>query len=126
MAHAFSDRNLNGDVFGFLDDGETVGVVGRTDADRTFLQLGYDRAITDKILFVADYYSGRSPISGIQPTLYYSVNDKASFGIGYFFNNAARGADNADQLYLCFDYNFGGPAAAAGEPALGDPGAPAG
>ena len=106
VAHAFSDDNL-----GF-------------DADETFLQLGYDRAITDKILFVADFYSGRSPISGVQPTLYYSVNDKASFGIGYFFNNAARGAGNADQLYLCFDYNFGGPAAVVGEPALGDPGAP--
>lgn len=108
VAHAFSDDNL-GD-----------------DADETFLQLGYDRAITPKILFVADYYSGRSPISGVQPTLYYSVNDKASFGIGYFFNNAARGSSNADQLYLCFDYNFGGPKAAVGEPALGDPGAPAG
>ena len=96
------------------------------DDDSTFLQLGYDRAITDKILFVADYYSGKSLISGVQPTLYYSVNSQASFGIGYFFNNEPNGVSNNDQLYLCFDYNFGGPKAPAGEPALGDPGAPAG
>ena len=108
VAHAFSDDNLG------------------PNSDDTFLQLGYDRALTSKILFVADYYSGRSPISGVQPTVYYSVNDKASFGIGYFFNSATKGSSNADQLYLCFDYNFGGPKAAAGEPALGDPGAPAG
>ena len=108
VAHAFSDDNLG------------------PDADQTYLQLGYDRSLTSKILFVADFYSGRSPISGVQPTLYYSVNDKASFGIGYFFNNEAKGSGNLDQLYLCFDYNFGGPKAASGEPALGDPGAPAG
>ena len=108
VAHAFSDDNLG------------------PNADETYLQLSYDRALTPKFVFVADFYSGRSPISGVQPTLYYSVNDKAAFGIGYFFNNAAKGSGNADQLYLSFDYNFGGPKAAVGEPALGDPGAPAG
>ena len=107
VAHAFTDDSIGGN-----------------DADTTFLQLGYDRALTKKILFVADYYSGKSLISGVQPTLYYSVNDKASFGIGYFFNSEPKGVSNNDQLYLCFDYNFGGRAAATGEPALGDPGAP--
>lgn len=74
----------------------------------TFLQLGYDRMLTSKLSFATDFYSGRGPISGIQPTLYYAVNDKASFGIGYFFNNEPAGGANNDQLYLCFDYNFGG------------------
>lgn len=74
--------------------------------DETYLQLGFDRPITSKLSFAADFYSGKSAISGIQPTLYYAVNDKASFGIGYFLNNGA-GAD-VDQLYLAFDYNFGG------------------
>ena len=110
VAHAFTDKNIGGN-----------------DADTTFLQLGYDRAITPKVLFVADYYSGKSLISGVQPTLYYSVNDKASFGLGYFFCNEPKNTGfNNDQLYLCFDYNFGGPKAPVGEPALGDPGAPAG
>ena len=105
VAHAFDDKNIGG-----------------KDADTTFLQLGYDRAITSKILFVADYYSGRSLISGVQPTVYYSVNDKASFGLGYFFNNEPKGFGGNDQLYLCFDYNFGGPK--EGAPAEGGPGAP--
>ena len=77
-------------------------------ASETFLQLGFDRPITSKLSFAADFYSGRGAVSGIQPTLYYAVNDKASFGIGYFFNSEVAGAPNNDQLYLCFDYNFGG------------------
>lgn len=104
VAHAFSDKNLG------------------PDADTTFLQLSYDRALNSKFLFVADYYSGRSAISGVQPTLYYNFNDKADFGIGYFFNNESRGSSNADQLYLCFDYNFGGPKTSP--PPSGSPGAP--
>jgi hypothetical protein len=78
----------------------------------TFLQLGFDRVITGKILFAADFYSGKGAFSGVQPTLYYAVNDKASFGIGYFFNNEPVGGADNDQLYLCFDYNFGGRAPA--------------
>ena len=74
----------------------------------TYLQLGYDKALTSKLSFAADFYSGRGPVSGIQPTFYYAVNDKASFGIGYFINREVAGAPNNDQLYLCFDYNFGG------------------
>lgn len=110
VAHAFTKKNI-----------QSATGSGST----TFLQLGYDRAITPKILFVADYYSGRSLISGVQPTFYYSVNDKASFGLGYFFNSEPKGfSGNNDQLYLSFDYNFGGPKAASGDPALGAPGAP--
>ena len=104
VAHAFSDDNLG------------------PDADQTYLQLSYDRAINKQFTFVVDAYTGRSPISGIQPTIYYNFNDKGDFGIGYFFNNEARGASNADQLYLCFDYNFGGPKASP--PSQGDPGSP--
>ena len=108
VAHAFTDDNIGGKA-----------------ADNTFLQLGYDRAITPKILFVADYYSGRSLISGVQPTLYYSVNSQASFGLGYFFNSEPKGyGSNNDQLYLCFDYNFGGRKAPDVQPAEGAPGAP--
>ena len=41
VAHAFTDDNIGG-----------------SDADDTFLQLGFDRAITPKLLFAADFYSG--------------------------------------------------------------------
>ena len=110
VAHAFSSKNIKGP---------------NGDGDSTFLHLAYDRALTPKFTFVADYYSGRSTISGVQPTLYYNFNDKADFGIGYFFGNAPRNfGNNNNQLYLCFDYNFGGPKAATGEPSMGDPGSP--
>lgn len=72
---------------------------------RSSLHLAYDRLITPKLQFVVDYYSGKSPFAGVQPTLYYSVTDKASFGVGYFRLND-RAAAVRDQLYLAFAYNF--------------------
>lgn len=72
---------------------------------RSSLHLAYDRLITPKLQFVVDYYSGKSAFAGVQPTLYYSVNDKAGFGVGYFrLNNKASTVRN--QLYLQFLYNF--------------------
>lgn len=75
--------------------------------DRTFLHLAYDRALTDKLSFAVDWYSGKSAISGVQPSLYYAVNDKASFGIGLMRFNDKSISPTRNQLYLCFDYNFG-------------------
>lgn len=71
----------------------------------TSLQLGYDKYITPKLQFAVDYYSGKGPASGVQPTLYYYINDKADFGLGYFRLNDSSAAVR-NQLYLCFDYNF--------------------
>lgn len=76
--------------------------------DTTYLQLGYDRMLTKKLQFAVDWYSGKSAISGVQPTLYYYVNDKASFGLGWMRFNDKSVAPDRDQVYLCFDYNFGG------------------
>lgn len=79
--------------------------------DRTSLHLGYDRAITSKLSFAADWYSGKNSYSGVQPTLYYAVNDKASFGLGYMRFNDSTVGPSRNQIYACFDYNFGGPSA---------------
>jgi hypothetical protein len=73
---------------------------------RTSLQLGYDRYITPKLQFVADYYSGKGPLSGVQPTLYYFLNDKSDIGLGYFRANDRGLGDAKNQIYICFDYNF--------------------
>ena len=94
--------------FGRIHAGVAHAFRDQAGTTETFLQLGYDKAITKKLSFAADFYSGRGPLSGIQPSLYYAVNDKASFGIGYFINREPSGAPKNDQLYLCFDYNFGG------------------
>jgi hypothetical protein len=91
VAHAFDKANI------------TAG----NDDDTTYLQLGYDRMLTKKVQFAMDAYSGKSFVSGIQPTLYYYVNDKASFGLGvmHFWS---KNVQPRNQVYLCFDYNFGG------------------
>ncbi|RYF36573.1 MAG: hypothetical protein EOO38_27515 [Cytophagaceae bacterium] len=69
------------------------------------MHVAYDRTITSKLSFCADYYSGNGPASGVQPTFYYYPNDKCDFGLGYFRANS--GAVNPrNQLYICFDYNF--------------------
>jgi hypothetical protein len=73
--------------------------------DRTSLFLAYDKLITPKLQFVADYYSGKGNYAVVQPTLYYFFNDKADFGLGYArFNNKDFSPRN--QIYICFDYNF--------------------
>lgn len=76
--------------------------------DKTYLHVAYDKMLTKKLQFVVDYYSGKSAISGVQPTLYYYVNEKASFGVGYFRLNSKDIFPTRNQVYLCFDYNFGG------------------
>lgn len=85
-------------------------------ADRTNLHLAYDKAINSKLSFAVDYYSGKSGYSGVQPTLYYAVNDKASFGLGVMRFNDSSVGPSRNQVYACFDYNFGGSPATA-EPA---------
>jgi len=88
---------------GVFNTASAAGVVSAP--GRSSLHLGYDRLITPKLQFVTDYYSGKSPFAGIQPTVYYSVTDKASFGLGYFYLNNRQAAVK-DQLYLSFAYNF--------------------
>ncbi|BCM88180.1 hypothetical protein IAD21_00007 [Abditibacteriota bacterium] len=78
---------------------------GSTTRGRQSVQVGYDRFITPKLQFCADFYSGKGPYAGVQPTLYYYVNDKADFGLGYFRLNDSNAAVR-NQLYICFDYNF--------------------
>ena len=74
--------------------------------DRTSVTLGYDKALTDKIGFAVDYYSGKNLYAGINPTLYYAVNDKASFGLGWSRLNDSTVFPSRNQTYVCFDYNF--------------------
>lgn len=75
-------------------------------SDRTNLQLGYDRMLTSKLSFAVDFYTGKNAYSGVQPTLYYAVNDKASFGLGLMRFNDSTVAPARNQVYACFDYNF--------------------
>lgn len=89
----------------------------------TYLQLGYDKMLTSKLQFAVDYYSGKSAISGVQPTLYYYVNDKASFGLGLMRFNDKSIAPTRNQVYICFDYNFGG-GGSTPEPETAPTGAP--
>ncbi|RYX82379.1 hypothetical protein EON83_19980 [bacterium] len=74
-------------------------------SDQTSVHVAYDRSITTKLSFCADYYSGNGPASGVQPTFYYYPNDKCDFGLGYFRANSGA-ANPRNQFYICFDYNF--------------------
>ena len=100
VAHAFDKTNIT------TPDGND---------STTYLQLGFDRMLTKKLQFAVDYYSGKSAISGVQPTLYYYVNDKASFGLGLMRFNDKSITPTRNQTYICFDYNFGGGGSAPAE-----------
>ncbi len=85
--------------------------------DRTYLQLGYDRSFhNNKLQFLVDYYSGRSTISTLSPSLLYNINSQSDVQIGYIHYNDSSVLPNRNQVYVGFDYNFGGPAAPAPAP----------
>jgi hypothetical protein len=90
-------------------------------SNRTVLQLGYDKALTDKLIFSADFQSGSSQF--IAPGLIYNINDKAGIQISYLRGGSDVSPRN--QIYFGFDYNFGrgAPAAPADEDAPGAKGA---
>lgn len=83
-----------------------------TDNDKFSVSAGFDRYITPKVQFAVDYYTGKNSYAGAQPTLYYYVNDKADFGLGLYRLNSKNAAIR-NQVYICFDYNFGGKTAEA-------------
>lgn len=75
-------------------------------AQKTSLHLGYDRSLSKKFSFAADWYSGKSALACAQPTLYYLPNDKSDFGLGFAFFNDKSVAPSPHQTYICYDYNF--------------------
>ena len=84
VARSFGDEDIVGD-------------------DKTSLTLGYDKYITPNLQFAVDFYSGKNSYAGVQPSLYYYINEKANFGLGYMlYNNSGL----QDQVYFAFDYNF--------------------
>jgi len=74
--------------------------------DQTYLALGYDRGLTKKLSFAVDYYSGKSAISGAQPTFYYSLSKSTSAGLGLMHFNDGSVGPTRNQIYLCIDSNF--------------------
>lgn len=93
VAHSFADR-------AFL-------LTPAGNADRTYLQLGYDRALGSKFRFSADYYTGKSSISALAPGITYYVDDKANFQVGLIRYNDSSIAPRT-QVIGSFNYDFGG------------------
>ncbi|MGI8755980.1 MAG: hypothetical protein ACR2MB_08990 [Acidimicrobiales bacterium] len=87
---------------------EVITTAGGND-DRTDIQLGYDKLFAkDKFQFTADYYSGKSAISTFSPGLIYYPNNRSDFQIGYIRYNDSSLGSFRNQIYIGFDYNFGG------------------
>lgn len=74
-------------------------------ADKTYLQLGFDKELNRKIRFGVDYLSGKSNISALTPGVIIAVNDKASFRLGYIRYNDGSVAPSRNQILLALDYS---------------------
>lgn len=98
-------------------------------ADKTSLQLGFDRVFGGgKWQFTADYYTGKGAYNAFSPGLIYYLNEKSDFQIGLIRFNDSSVLPSRNQIYIGFDYNFGKGAPAAPAPAPVPetaPGAPA-
>lgn len=75
--------------------------------DQTYLQLGYDKVLNKKFQVTADFYSGKSAASVFAPGIIYYMNEKSDFQLGYIRYND-KSINPRNQIYLGFDYNFGG------------------
>jgi hypothetical protein len=67
------------------------------------LQLGFDRAVTKKIIVGADWRSG--PTGFFAPCVIYNFNDKAGIELCVGRANSS-GVTPRWQTYMAFDYNF--------------------
>lgn len=74
--------------------------------DRTSLHLGYDKALSSKLSFAADWYSGKNAWAAVQPTLYYAVTPTTSLGVGVVRFNDSSVAPSRNQMYWALDINF--------------------
>lgn len=87
-------------------------------ADKTSLQLGFDRVFGGgKWQFTADYYTGKGGYNAFSPGLIYYMNEKSDFQIGLIRFNDKSVLPSRNQIYIGFDYNFGKGAPATPAPA---------
>ena len=105
-AKTFSFGRIHLGVANSLAKRSTISTPAGND-DRTYFTAGYDKVFANgKLQFTTDFYSGKSAVSVLAPGIIYYLNDKSDFQLGYIrFNDRSL----RDQVYLGFDYNFGGP-----------------
>jgi len=80
-------------------------------ADRTYLQVSYNRHIWQRLYGAYAGYTGLSSQSRKSVALAYYLDNtyKGSFAIGYLRYNDDSVRPGRDQIYFGFDYDWGGP-----------------
>ena len=75
-------------------------------AARTYAQLGYDVPISKQARLALDYYTGKSAISALAPSIRYELDNRGSFQVGLIRYNDCS-IKPRHQIYGAFDYDFG-------------------
>lgn len=91
--------------FGRVHAGMATSLASRevVASNRTVLQLGFDKVLSEKFIFAVDYQSGNTQF--VAPGLIYVINDKAGVQLSYLRGGSEVSPRN--QIYFGFDYNFG-------------------
>jgi hypothetical protein len=109
------DRRLGKLQFGLAHAfGEEFGLkTPAGNADRTYLQLSYNRHVWQRLYGAYAGYTGLSAQSRQSVALAYYLDNtyKGSFAIGYLRYNDDSVRPGRDQIYFGFDYDWGGPKA---------------
>ncbi len=75
-------------------------------AARTYVELGYDVPISKQARIAVDYYTGKSTISALAPSIRYALDNRGSFQLGLIRYNDSS-LKPRHQIYGAFDYDFG-------------------
>ena len=107
------DRRLGKLQFGLTHAfGPEAGLITPAgNADRTYLQISYNRHIWQRLFGAYAGFTGLSTQSRQSVALAYYLDNtyKGSFAIGYLRYNDYSVRPRRDQIYFGFDYDWGGP-----------------
>jgi len=80
-----------------------------TNKKYTQFQAAYEKLLSDKLLFLAEYNSGSGPFGTTGASLVYNLNDRSGVQLAYIRYNGGFVRRNIvkDGIYLAYDVNFG-------------------
>jgi hypothetical protein len=83
--------------------------------DEDAIQIAYERKITNKLLFLAEYATGDGPFGALGGSLAYYIDDRSAVQLAYSRLNSSA-FPQRNFIYVGYDINFGSTGAAAPEP----------
>jgi hypothetical protein len=122
VAGAYNIGNRTTPRIGYITASKNFGDPGRVHlgVSRTFnksafgrnytqFQVAYEKLLSEKLLFLAEYNSGSGPLGTTGVSLNYNLTDRSGLQVAYFRPNSSvvRATASRNVIYVGYDVNFG-------------------